>query len=208
MVFRQFYIDDDLQIGIWKIQESEEELIRTLGQSPPTHLGDNAKRRREWLSVRCLAKAMNDGGAVDIAHEGRRPFLKNGGNISISHSGDWVAVAMGRREVGIDIECQTEKARNVASRFMNDEEYERWSKMAEDSRRYFATVIWCAKEAVFKTYKDGCVDFKHDIATEAFEEEAMGNLKATDRKGETVRHYDVKYMLHSMFVLTISTPVS
>lgn len=206
MLFRQFYIDDNLQVGIWRTTESENELITALGTGPMPDLPHAPSRRLEKLATRVLAKEMNQGDALDIRYDIRRPFLEDRRSISISHSGEWVALALASPEtpVGIDIEKRGGRAEKLAERFMNDTEFERFQRLPYDLRADFATLIWSAKEAIFKTLPDGRSDFRHDIATDDFELEAMGTFDATDTDNHSIRRYELKYMMHSQFILTIS----
>ncbi len=209
MLYRQFYIDDNLQVGIWHTTESEDTLIAALGAGPMPNLPHAPARRMEKLATRVLAKTMNDGKALDILYDQRRPYLQDQRSISISHSGEWVALALASAgtAVGIDIEKRGKRAEKLAERYMDDAEYARFQHLPEDLRSDYATLIWSTKEAVFKTHRDGRTDFKHDIKTSSFEFEAMGTLDATDTSNDIMRHYEVKYMMHSQFILTLSIAV-
>lgn len=80
--------------------------------------------------------------------------------ISISHTAQFVAVAIGNKEQGVDIELVDRQVAHLASRFASAAEI-------EIARGVFAQnpalLLWCAKEATYKTlHRDG-VDFAKDM---------------------------------------------
>lgn len=92
-----------------------------------------------------------------------RPFLPiNGLDFNISHSDDWVAVALhtvehGQSAVGIDIEFP-KKARNFTAllqHFAAPSELE-WFTRQDDSEAAFYQ-IWCGREALLKSQGVGIV---------------------------------------------------
>jgi phosphopantetheinyl transferase len=82
-------------------------------------------------------------------------------HFSISHCGDYAAAIVSRdKRVGIDIEIPGEKALRVKDKFLNEEEKKNF--LGDDPIRT-VTLLWCAKEAVFKWYGLGNVDFRNHI---------------------------------------------
>lgn len=68
---------------------------------------------------------------------------------NISHSGEYVAIAYGREEVGIDIECIREKDLKIAKRCFHEDEYAYIIQSEfEQNERFFE--IWTMKEAYLK----------------------------------------------------------
>lgn len=53
---------------------------------------------------------------------------------------------------GIDVEMVSDRAFRVASRFMNDREYEQLMSADEAMRGLLATVMWSAKETAYKIF--------------------------------------------------------
>lgn len=77
---------------------------------------------------------------------------------NLSHSGDYAALAFGRKPLGVDIECVKRANLKVAKRFFQKEEYEYLAERegAEQADAFFR--IWTAKEAVVKAAGGGlCV---------------------------------------------------
>lgn len=74
---------------------------------------------------------------------------------SLSHSGDYAALAFGRKPLGMDIECVRRANLKVAKRFFQKEEYEYLAERegAEQADAFFR--IWTGKEAVVKAAGGG-----------------------------------------------------
>lgn len=79
--------------------------------------------------------------------------------ISISHSGDYVALAVGQADegsIGIDLQIDSDKLAKVASRYLGDSEWRYYEELQEqkasDAARQWLLVTWSLKEAAFKTF--------------------------------------------------------
>lgn len=72
-------------------------------------------------------------------------------HFNISHSGNWVVLACGNSEVGIDVETlrMDEKKEKVARRFFSDAEQQFVFQTEEDTHKRFFQ-IWTAKESYLK----------------------------------------------------------
>lgn len=102
------YSEGDFLLGIWKSDETTEQLLALLEHKDwyeEKLAVFSEKRKHEWLSVRVLLKALC-GEEKEIAYyPSGRPYLKDGCRyISISHTRGYVAVALHSScEVGMDI---------------------------------------------------------------------------------------------------------
>ena len=103
------YSEGEFLLGIWKSDETTEQLLASLEHKDwyrEKLAVLSEKRKHEWLSVRVLLKALC-GEEKEIAYySSGRPYLKDGSRyISISHTRGYVAVALHSScEVGMDIE--------------------------------------------------------------------------------------------------------
>jgi hypothetical protein len=76
---------------------------------------------------------------------------------SISHGGEFVAVAVSRGEVGVDIEPVAEpRSDSFAHRILTTAEFNEYSLLPEDKRVKALISYWVSKEAVFKTTDREC----------------------------------------------------
>lgn len=120
----------------------------------------------EFIAGRNLIRNISDLHKDDIDYDqyGAPYFLKHPGKtISLSHSHGMVAASYSDVANGIDIQKQADKILHIVPKFMT--ELER-SEVSEDQLLSFAHFTWSAKEAIFKAYKIGNVDFKRHLFPE------------------------------------------
>ncbi|MCU0439826.1 MAG: 4'-phosphopantetheinyl transferase superfamily protein [Raineya sp.] len=165
---------DNLEIAIWKVTETEDELYEKLLENEKIEFGEfvHPKKRLEYLGARNLLAcvAQNTGFSYEgiSKDETGKPFLiENTIEISISHCLPWVGVVLHPvKSVGIDIERPQEKLEKVAPRVFSESEIH-FSKNNLD----LITKIWCTKEVLYKIYAQGGNTFKTDFLVENFKED-------------------------------------
>ena len=121
--------------------------------------------QRAFLSVRKLLQQINFSDNDLWYDETGKPHLSNHQFISITHSHEFSAIIISDKKVGIDIEMQREKIIKIADKFS----LEPISKKAEQNYIKKLTVIWGAKEAIFKIKNEKGISFKDHINVEPFE---------------------------------------
>ncbi len=153
-------------VKIWKITESYEDLKggvnlkpialeRVLGMKSELH-------QRGFLSVRHLLAAFGYEDADLFYDENGKPHLKDGKQISITHSFNFSAVIISDLTVGIDIEKQRDKITVIAHKFI-DYEFDYLNKNATDYIKKL-TAIWCVKESLYKLFATPGLSFrKHSL---------------------------------------------
>jgi 4'-phosphopantetheinyl transferase len=166
--------DISTQIFVWKITESYEQLFNevALKDSNLRRLGGMKSQlhQRGFLSVRELLQeaGYND---FDLYYDDfGKPHLEDGKHISITHSYQFSAIIVSNQRVGIDIELQREKIIKIASKFNDDDHRFLKEDKKEDYIRKL-TVIWGAKESIFKIRNERGISFKEHIKVRAFEME-------------------------------------
>jgi len=98
----------------------------------------------------------------------RKPYLPGEQyHFSISHCGDYAAaIVSSTHRVGIDIEIPSDKVQRISHKFIHANE-DRWlvaiQGQLQSSTSELQTILWSAKEAIFKWYSLGGVDFKDHI---------------------------------------------
>ncbi len=157
-------------IFVWKIEESFDELFEN---TPLTERSENRLlsmkselHQRGFLSVRHLLK---EAGYTDFDlyyTDNGKPHLKDGKHISITHSFTFSALIISDVEVGIDIEKNREKIKIIQHKFVN---FERGFIHEDDDYIEQLTVIWGAKESLYKIYPHGGLTFKNDIDINSFQ---------------------------------------
>ena len=111
----------------------------------------NSRRKKEWLAVRYLLKKLcKDDISIKYNSDGK-PFLSNGKNISISHSGNYIGIIVSDIEnIGLDIEKISNKLDKIKHKFLNQFELDLVSKSKNPVETL--AMFWCAKEAMYKLY--------------------------------------------------------
>ena len=121
-------IDEQTILSVWKIEETESELINGL-QLKAHELEfisslNNGKRLLHWLSTRLLLRKMlNTSDYIDCRMNPHgKPYLVNlDYEISLSHSFDYAAVMISKdKKVGVDIELIKDKIKKIQSKFLTD----------------------------------------------------------------------------------------
>ncbi len=172
-LFKTIHYNATTQILVWKITETFEELFDTvvLNENNSIRLAGMKSQlhQRAFLSVR---KLFYLAGYTDFDlyyDEFGKPHLKDGKHISITHSHEFSAIILSDETVGIDMELQREKIIKIADKFC-DSEFQYLTDNEEYIRKL--TVIWGAKEAIFKIRNEKGISFKNHIKVNSFELEA------------------------------------
>ena len=164
-IFFQQQINESTRLGIWKIEETEEFFKGTV---PQHRAVTHPHKRLQHLAGRFLLQFLFPGfpyALIQIA-DTRKPFLPDEQyHFSISHCGDYAAAIVSKdKRVGIDIEIPTEKISHIMYKFLTAKEHELFHLIEPDKDRIpFATLLWSAKESVFKWDGNGGVDFRRQI---------------------------------------------
>ena len=112
------------------------------------------------LAWRALLREMLSPTTAEVSYlPSGKPQIRNSQyqHISVSHSRDYVAVALSQDPCGVDVERIDRNFEHVKSRYMTVAE----SQLSADRR--WAAVVWCAKEALYKYAGREGLDFLRDI---------------------------------------------
>ncbi|WKW46998.1 4'-phosphopantetheinyl transferase superfamily protein [Myroides sp. JBRI-B21084] len=186
----------DTEIFVWKILETEADLRKDVVLQD-THLNRlngmlSEQHRKGFLSVR---KLLMEAGYTDLDlhyDTNGKPHLKNGKHISITHSYDFSAIIVSSQNVGIDIEKQREKIVKIANKFIGTE-----FSFLNEHINYIEnlSVIWGAKEALYKMCNSRSLSFKNDMHIHNFTKNtsqgtAIVNCKELNFKGKFMFHFE------------------
>lgn len=164
-LFFQQQINETTRLGIWKIEEGEAYFKGTV----PVHRDvTHPHKRLQHLAGRFLLQFLYPGFPYELIQiaDTRKPYLPDAQyHFSISHCGDYAAAIVSKdMRVGIDIEIPTETISKVMHKFLSSKEHELFQLIEPGENRIpLATLLWSAKESVFKWYGDGGVDFRKQI---------------------------------------------
>ena len=142
----------------WLSLLSEEERTRAAGIANPTvrarfEIGRGLRRKMLSGATGLLAEEI-----TFAESEGDKPRALNvaGWDFNVSHSGDYVAVAVGRGQVGVDLEQirPVREMESIVDRYFHPDEGAVWRAVAPGLRKEAFFVLWSAREASMK-----CVGF-------------------------------------------------
>ncbi|MBL7742121.1 MAG: 4'-phosphopantetheinyl transferase superfamily protein [Chitinophagaceae bacterium] len=164
-VFFQHQINENTRLGIWKIEETEDFFK---GNVPQHRDVTHPHKRLQHLAGRFLLQFLFPDFPYELVQiaETRKPFLSGEQyHFSISHCGDFAAAIVSRNSrVGIDIEIPVEKIDKIKNKFLSEIELAEFKIGPHfTSDLPFITLLWSAKESVFKWYGEGGVDFRTQI---------------------------------------------
>ena len=170
-LYKTITVGPGTKLLIWKIQESFEELSKDVALTP--YCSQRVKKmksdihRRGFMSVRHLLSAAGYSDFDLYYDENGKPHLKNGKFISITHSFCFSAIILGEEQVGVDVEKQREKILMIAHKFTPVREYRTLANFDALIRKL--TIVWGAKEAVYKLYAKPRVSFLQHINIDDFD---------------------------------------
>ena len=150
---------------IWKIEETLDWLVKDIELTD--HCQDRVVgmkseiHQRGFMSIRHLFAEMGYTDHDLYYDENGKPHLKDGKYISITHSFNFTAIIISKDEVGIDIEKQRDKILKIAEKFTPLKEYHTLAN--EEALIRKLTIVWGAKESIYKLYSQSGLGFLQHI---------------------------------------------
>ncbi|MFT4754648.1 MAG: 4'-phosphopantetheinyl transferase [Salibacteraceae bacterium] len=131
------------------------------------------KRKCEFLSIRKAIQFVYDEQEyISYSSTGKPSLAISGHRISISHSKGLLGIITHPTlEVGIDLQHESPKILRIKHRFMSPEEL-----TPETDQEWPLLTYWCAKEALFKYYSKGNVEFNKNLFVEPFTLKKSGTI--------------------------------
>lgn len=172
-------INETTRLGLWHILESEQ-FFNSDSQSI-TEI-KHPQKRLQHLAGRFLLKELFPDFPVDLIRiaDSRKPFLENNSfHFSISHCGNYAAALVSRSlRVGVDVEIRSAKTVKLKHKFLSAVEEEILSAPGWNTETA-CTVGWSIKEALFKWYASGKVDFRKNLRIVSVESENGKDYRGT-----------------------------
>jgi phosphopantetheinyl transferase len=151
------------RIGIWHITEGEDFFLQRVPlQKEITH----PHKRLQHLAGRMILQELYEDFPISLIliADTKKPFLTDEAyHFSISHCNDYAAAIVSRKNrVGVDIEIPQEKIERIRLKFLNNNELNLISSLSYSNIQSL-TMAWSIKEAIFKWYGTGKVDFRQHM---------------------------------------------
>ncbi|WP_421808587.1 4'-phosphopantetheinyl transferase family protein [Flagellimonas sp.] len=195
-IYKTITVSPTTKVYIWKVTEPEAELAKDVEltahcQNRMDGMKSEA-HRRAFLSIRhLLARA----GYVDndlYYDDFGKPHLKDGKYISITHSHHFTGIIVSETdEVGIDIEKQRDKILKIAHKFTPIQEYKTLANSEALMRKL--TIVWGAKESLYKIYAQQGLSFLRHINVIDFSFEDTRTVAEIMYKGKK-SHYEIEFL--------------
>jgi 4'-phosphopantetheinyl transferase len=179
-LFYQHTINRGTKLGVWHIEEAEDFFLEKV---PLKRDVSHPHKRLQHLAGRYLLPALFPDFPLEeiVIADTRKPFLPTEKyHFSISHSGNYAAAVVSSiNRVGVDIETITPRIHNIADKFLSTDEkdffnedyksfLDQWNLKDKVNTEYL-TMMWSAKEAIYKWHGGGGVSFKENIQLLKFE---------------------------------------
>lgn len=169
-LYQRFIISESTSIIIWKIEETEDELLKGIEM----HTSDaerfqkftNPKKRNEFLALRqCLAVYFGFNPPVHYNENGK-PLLENGYHISFSHTEGFAGIIVcNQSPVGIDLELFRDRIKRISHKFLRLEEKK---SILPETEVGHMTLYWGAKEVMVKITGNRRLNFINELAVTPF----------------------------------------
>ncbi len=194
-LYFQHAINESSRLAVWHITESEDFFTNEVSlKNTITH----PHKRLQHLAGRYLLKHLQPDFPFHsiLIGSSKKPMLpENQFHFSISHCGDYAAAIISNEKlVGIDVEMITPKIEKIKEKFLNLDELELLQKnQLSESNIELITLLWSAKEAMFKWYGKGSISFKRNLPIKQIHfDEDGGTLEAQFSK-EFVQDLNIEY---------------
>ena len=185
-LYYQQNINETTKLAVWEIKEEASFYIQKVPfHQPVTH----PHKLLQHLAGRYLLTYLFPNFPISLIEiaDTRKPFLpQDEYHFSISHCGNYAAaIVSSNKRVGIDIEMVTPRVERIKNKFLNSYELSNLSvgnfPVIEIEK---LTILWSAKEAMFKWWGRGDIDFREVMRTQPFELSTSGIINADFFKNE------------------------
>ncbi|MDR1543679.1 MAG: 4'-phosphopantetheinyl transferase superfamily protein [Prevotellaceae bacterium] len=196
MLLKKENVEKGAIIAFWKIDETVDELLSILHHDKDLILQisqfGSEKRKLEYLATRVLLNTVLDDEKTIAYKLSGAPYLTDKSfNISIAHTGIYVTLILHpTRKVGIDIEKISDRAVRVQHKFLSQNEIDFVEKSSERTQ---LTLLWCAKEALYKIIDKEIIDFAEELRVSPFQPYLSGSIEAEEFCTTHQRRYTIYY---------------
>lgn len=165
-LFYQHNINENTKLGIWRIEEPEAFYLERV----PLKKGvSHPYKRLQHLAGRFLLPTLYADFPLEeiLVADTRKPYLENEQyHFSISHGGNFAAaIVSSHSRVGVDIELVSPRIIAISHKFLHYNEKVFLNDWVHLTKMHLelTTVLWSAKEAIYKWYGHGELDFRQHM---------------------------------------------
>ena len=199
-------INEQTQILIWHIEEPLEQLKKDLKLANADEIRLQKRKilshQKEFLASRRL---LLEAGIPthSLSHDPNGiPRPESGQQLSISHTKNLAGIALGTKPLGIDIEVFRPKIRRIATRFLHADET---FVLKGDQVIEKLTLIWTAKEALYKALNQKGIIFSEQLLVTPFQ---WGDKKGSAKvffQGKSM-DFSLNFIIEKVYCASLATP--
>ena len=177
--------------ALWRIEESSDELLQKYTEKKGP-ISDALIQKKDQVLAQSLAARLALAACTDISAmstgSNGQPCVP-AGFVSLSHTTTYGLAAFHPEfPVGIDLEGPRPQILRIADKFSTPEER---SQFTQENLEAGLLILWTCKEAVFKAYGKGELDFKEHIQVAPFNPAEHGQLSV--HFGLDLQNWQVHY---------------
>ena len=195
-LYYQQNINDTTKLAVWKITEAASFFLQKV---PLLTSVAHPHKQLQHLAGRYLLPFLFPDFPLELIEiaDTRKPFLPGERfHFSISHSGDYAAaIVSSTTGVGIDVEMVTPRVDRIKHKFLHPEDLEKISHLKEDQLIAQLTLLWSAKEAMFKWWGKGDIDFSEVMRIQHVDYLQEGVMEAVFTKKDFQKNLQLPYRL-------------
>ncbi|OYU94905.1 MAG: hypothetical protein CFE21_14600 [Bacteroidetes bacterium B1(2017)] len=208
-VFLQKNLNAETLLAVWHIQESKEQLLDLLGKNlseESQNLRLNSANALHYLASRVVLCELFKNQEITLTKNAQnKPSLwinKKEWNISITHSHEFAAIIITPTgKIGIDIEQINSRISRVKHKFLNQTELD---FAGSENQIEEQTLIWSAKETLYKIYSLKELDFKLNLFIKPFQISSQGQFQGIINKNTFHQECTIQYLKIQNYFLTYS----
>ncbi|MDG1262390.1 MAG: 4'-phosphopantetheinyl transferase superfamily protein [Flavobacteriales bacterium] len=196
-------LPEKVELAFWLMTESTDELVESTPLSKEDKIEWDSlrhnKRKKEWIASRAALRTGLQINDPILYHETGKPYAAST-EISLSHCLPLAGALKHGSFAGFDIQHPDPKIAVIKTKFANAPEL----KEAEDSgdELNYLTIIWSAKEAIFKVYGENLA-FADEMRIHPF---TIGQevINATiSREDNSIEHVLRVFKIHDHWVVVV-----
>tara|TARA_Y100001968_G_C19442492_1_gene763341 strand:+ start:56 stop:673 length:618 start_codon:yes stop_codon:yes gene_type:complete len=150
--------------AIWQIEEDVDMLLNTLKvtkeELKEINKISHLNRKKQNITARILLNKLARNKTKLKYRKNGQPHCSFFKHISISHSKDLCSVIISENLIGIDVQYLKQSIQKLYQKFINEEDIKYWGNSISLAELH---LIWCAKEAIYKTLNNTSCSLKNNI---------------------------------------------
>lgn len=208
-LYKTITVNPGTKVFIWKVEEPYDKLSEGIKLTAHCQNRVNGMKseihRRGFMSIRHLMALAGYEDQNLYYDDLGKPHLTDGKNISITHSFNFTAIIVSDYKVGIDIEKRREKILKIAPKFTPLKEYHTLAN--EEALIRKLTIVWGAKESIYKMYAEPGLGFLQHINVTDFDFDAAKTTAQVYFKGRKSA-YEIEFLEFEGFTCVYGWPAT